>query len=256
VRLDPSGIVANVYLTSLNGDNSNANVDMRLDLQFGDGSVSLPFNLIFQQTNFLLNWQFNDSNGSLSTTGDFGSVTDAEFDALQLQVNPFAGFVNNAVEKIKDFAKPFQPIASILSTEIPGLSSIGIDITFADVIDKLSGNHDMSNIVNFINDASNLNSQVPTGTGGTISYSNLVLEPNGSSLLAALQVGNPLFQPGGGAAQVPQPIQGVLDVIHQLNSIDSTGSLSVSPSWKTRRRLATCSLDTTHPCSLSKLILA
>src|SRR5260370_23010303 len=184
VRMDPSGIVANVYLTSLKGDNSNANVDMNLDLQFGDPSVSLPFNLIFQKTHFILNWQFDDSNGSLSTAGDFGNVTDAEFDAMQLQVNPFAGFVNKPVEKIQDFARPFQPIASILSTEIPGLSSIGIAITFAYVIDALSGNHDMSDIVNFIDEASNLNSQVPTGTAGTITSNNLVLEPNGKSLLA------------------------------------------------------------------------
>src|SRR5260370_21160150 len=137
---------------------------------------------------------------------------------MTLYVNAFPGFLNNAVEKIRDFAKPFQPIASILSTEIPGLSSIGIDITFADVIDALSGNHDMSHIVNFINEASNLNSQVPTGTGGTISYSNLVLEPKGSSLLAALQAGNPLFH--GGAAQNPPPIQGCLDSIPQLNSTE------------------------------------
>src|SRR4029077_18766097 len=101
----------------------------------------------------------DDTNGSLSTDRDsFGNVTSAEFDSTKLQVAPLAGFLDGAIEKIEQFATPFEPIAKILNAEVPGLSTIGIHVSMADALDLLG--FPIKPIVNFIDQASNHNTQL------------------------------------------------------------------------------------------------
>jgi hypothetical protein len=48
-----------------------------------------------------------------------------------------------------------EPIARVLSTEIPGLSNLGIHVTLADIADKLLGTNAVQDGVDLINTSTN-----------------------------------------------------------------------------------------------------
>jgi hypothetical protein len=213
VGLSPDGSVQGVALTF--GSQAILNTD--LSLQFGQNT--LPFNLS-AHGHLHLAWNLEgtfDAFGGyrpiyLTDTPDsFGRITEAQFQGVTLDVNPLTltGFVDNAVAKIRDFAQPFVPIASVLRTEIPGLGALGLHIRLANLVDGLGS------VVDFIDRAGSLNDHVMI-QHPTIEYGNLILTPPNSSgnLLAALLAGT--AQPSADSGVVLPP--GTPDVFSQANS--------------------------------------
>jgi streptogramin lyase len=213
-------LVQGIGLTTFNKIASDANLDIPLDIQFGNGSNSLPFNLQATQMHLNLDWTFDDTNGSLfRAQNDFGKVTSASFEKTQLQVAALGGFLNSAIEKIQQFATPFEPIAKILNAEVPGLSAIGINVSMAKALEVLG--YPIDPILNFIDTASNLNNQLSGGAGEVVDYGNIVLAaPNNGTLLAALRAGNAVDD--NHTPVLPPDVQGIIGAAEALNTSDGS----------------------------------
>jgi streptogramin lyase len=180
------GTLNDIVLT--NG--SYATVDTILDLSFGDPGKGLPFNLT-PHADLVVTWSFSGQSIITTSRDQLGQVTTAQFQNVSLpatnlaggpNVDGFAGtgVVDSAIQRIRNFVAPFQPVASFLNTELPGLDAIGLHVTLAEIFG-------LGSLVSLIDVASSL----PSATGsGQIQYGTLTLASDPQTALANLRSGN------------------------------------------------------------------
>jgi Ca2+-binding RTX toxin-like protein len=119
--VNPSTLKAD-FVVDLNGAsvsnvdlNGTADVNLNLVTNFGDGAKGLPS----IRSDLNLDWSLNNPS-SLPTV----QFNDVKLD-LGSFVNDFAAPIVDTVGKV---IKPFEPIRKVLTTNIPGLDSIGVKI--------------------------------------------------------------------------------------------------------------------------------
>jgi len=113
------GLAANIDSTSLTG-----NVDLLLHLETSIGS-----NFPNLSANFVLDWDFlNDGAPSVS------------FEDVSIGLGQFvSGLLSPVVERIEPILELVEPVLDVLTTDIPGLDQIGIDLSLLDIANIASG---------------------------------------------------------------------------------------------------------------------
>jgi hypothetical protein len=140
----------------------SASVDVNLSLDFGS---NIPLNPTITTG---LSFQLNFDNSSLDPTDptDFGTFS-APITFNGVNVSLQLGVIGTIIADIQDVTEPLQPIINILNANIPGLDSLGIDVSLINLLVGATGG-DTSAVDTFFNDITLINS-LHISTDSTIS---------------------------------------------------------------------------------------
>jgi hypothetical protein len=128
------GLDANLSATAtLSG---TANVDVNLNLGFGIDVALSP--TITSDLTFTLD--FDNSSLDPFSPSNFGTFS-APITFPEVTVSFPLGVIGELISDIQDFTKPLQPIIDILTANIPGLDSLGIDVSLISLLVGSTGMH-------------------------------------------------------------------------------------------------------------------
>ncbi len=142
---------------------ATAHVGLHPTLDFG--SNDLPFNPKLT-SDFHFDWSLTGTTLASGIDGTkFGSLANIGFDDVKLDAGSFfGGYVGTMIKDIQYFTKPLEPVVDVLTTEIPGLSDIGIHASLLTLLDP-SGASDAMTALNTIKQINALDVNSLTGSG-------------------------------------------------------------------------------------------
>src|SRR5262249_15821287 len=145
----------------------------------------------------------------------FGNLTNVGFDNVSLDAGSFfGGYVAKMVKNIQAFTKPLEPIVDVLTSEVPGLSDIGIHGTLLTLLDP-SGASDAMPALDTIKALNALDVSTLNGSGqinfGSFTISNQ-LRSTGASI-ATSSVAPDVMQ------QADADAGGTLNALGQSNNV-------------------------------------
>ncbi|OKH30228.1 hypothetical protein NIES2119_31335 [[Phormidium ambiguum] IAM M-71] len=119
--VNPSSLKAD-FVVDLNGAsvskvdlNGAADINLNLVTNFGDSAKGLPS----IRSDLNLDWSLNNP----------GSLPSVQFNDVKLDLGSFINdFAEPIVDTVNEVIKPFDPIRKVLTTNIPGLDTIGVNI--------------------------------------------------------------------------------------------------------------------------------
>ncbi|HEY2827515.1 MAG TPA: hypothetical protein VGJ04_07950, partial [Pirellulales bacterium] len=192
---------------------ATAHIGLHASLDFGGSS--LPFDPKLSAL-FHLDWTLGSTTIASGTNGTtFGNLSNIGFDNVTLDVGSFfGGYVASMVKNIQAFTKPLEPIVDVLTTEIPGLSDIGIHTSLLTLLDP-TGSSDAMDALNTIKalnslDVSSLNGSGQINFGSFTIGSNL--RSSGATIASSNVASDVMSQATAGAGSV-------LDQLGQSNDI-------------------------------------
>src|SRR5579871_1801473 len=181
VNLDARGNASSPFLAP----NSRLHLDVQLDSGLIPGQATFNIDVTSQLT---LDWQFN--NTDLNATLDaFGTISNVQFSGVGIRAKDFGvNFLTPVIQKIQAITAPFEPIASILNSAVPGLTIFGIKPTLAQVLDIVTNSgsliEDIAGSIDGINKL-NLNPNISDNQFVTFGDFKLVDSSSGGSLTPA-----------------------------------------------------------------------
>ena len=192
---------------------ASAHVGLHATLNFGTGD--LPFNPTLTSV-FHFDWSLSGTTLASGIDGTtFGSLTNLGFDDVTLDAGSFFGaYVDSMVKNIQAFTKPLEPIVDVLTTEIPGLSDIGIHESLLTLLDP-SGASDALTALDTIKQLNSLDPNSLSGSGN-IDFGSFTIGDDIRSAGATIDsssVASDVMQQANAAAG------GTLDALGQNNSI-------------------------------------
>jgi hypothetical protein len=199
-----------------------AKIGLNLSLSFGGGDVPLDPTIT---TGVSFDWTFSNTAIDNSDPSQYGSIPDIQFSGVQLQVQ-LGGIINTILTDIQDFTEPLQPIVNILDEQVPGLSSLGINVTFLNLLLDLTGEGgDAGDINSFLQTITTINKlHIPANGEITLNLINgfQTTDPRQGETSV---VGTPdLPDPSSIDDQVNQALGGDLSGVENLGSDSSGGS--------------------------------
>jgi hypothetical protein len=145
------GLTTSGGISDITFQGTGAKIDLSLALQFSPTSGS-DFNPKLS-TQLTGDWTFDSPTSLTSALGSFGSLGDISFSNVSIDVGSLVpGFLSGMISNIKTFTKPLALVADLLTTPVPGLSDIGINLDIA----KLVGGDDLENTLQTIKDLNSL----------------------------------------------------------------------------------------------------
>jgi hypothetical protein len=193
---------------------ASAHVGLRASLDFGSGD--LPFDPKLS-SKFHFDWALSGTTLASGIDGTaFGSLTNIGFDDVTLDAGSFfGGYVESMIKNIQYFTKPLEPIVDVLTTEIPGLSDIGIHESLLTLLDP-SGASDALAALDTIKQLNSLDVNSLNGSG-SIDFGSFTIGDNIRSAGASIATSNAaqdVMQQANTAAG------DTLSALGQTNSID------------------------------------
>ncbi|MGH7136308.1 MAG: hypothetical protein ACREHD_11250, partial [Pirellulales bacterium] len=166
---------------------ASAHVGLRASLDFGSGD--LPFDPKLS-SKFHFDWALSGTTLASGMDGKtFGSLTNIGFDDVTLDAGSFfGGYVDSMIKDIQHFTKPLEPIVDVLTTEIPGLSDIGIHASLLTLLDP-SGASDALTALDTIKQLNSLDANSLNGSG-SIDFGSFTIGDNIRSDGASIATSN------------------------------------------------------------------
>jgi N-acetylneuraminic acid mutarotase len=156
VDLDQYGNISSGGIT-LQGAGANLNMGLQLGFAPPTSDVTLNPQLKADLTG---DWSFANGSSLTRSQDSFGSLGDVTFTDVRVELGTLVpGFLTNIISQIQTFTRPLAQVANILTTPVPGLSDIGINL---DIASLLGGNLDST--LQTIQDINNFSATI-SGSG-------------------------------------------------------------------------------------------
>ena len=156
----------------------NAQATLALALSFGSGATIDP------RIAATLHVAWTDTQGDLA-----GTITDLKLSNIGLDIGDLLpNFLTKVIGDVQTYTKPLQPIADFLSAEVPGLSSLGVNLSLKSLAD-LDNDPGVGQFVGVINLINSLPSDGNQGSGGFIPFGGDI-EFAGNSLASIMAGGS------------------------------------------------------------------
>lgn len=166
---------------------ASAHVGLGATVDFG--SDNLPFDPKLT-SKFHFDWALSGTTLASGIDGNaFGSLANIGFDDVTLDAGSFfGGYVASMIKDIQHFTKPLEPIVDMLTTEIPGLSDIGIHESLLTLLDP-SGASDALTALDTIKQLNSLDVSSLNGSG-TIDFGSFTIGDDIRSAGASIATSN------------------------------------------------------------------